>query len=94
MAEPVTVAGSRRQPDHGTRRRTTVRAMALHVHETDSAADQLQVRPQFAQLGEISEVPKLRLAPSGRKIPMVQLMREEALEAFREWEKSPIKVRY
>jgi glutamate decarboxylase len=39
--------------------------MALHVHETDSAADQLQVRPQFAQLGEITEVPKLRLAPGG-----------------------------
>ena len=39
--------------------------MALHVHETDGAADQLQVRPQFTQLGEISEVPKLRLAPGG-----------------------------
>jgi len=39
--------------------------MPLHVHETDSAADELQVRPQFSQLGEISEVPKLRLAPSG-----------------------------
>jgi tRNA(Arg) A34 adenosine deaminase TadA len=37
---------------------------------------------------------QLRLAPGERKIPMVQLMREEALEAFREWEKSPIKVRY
>src|SRR6202140_1966742 len=39
--------------------------MALHVHETDSAPDQLQVRPQFAQLGEIDEVPKLRLATKG-----------------------------
>ena len=37
--------------------------MPLHVHETDGATDPLQVRPQFAQLGEISEVPKLRLAP-------------------------------
>jgi guanine deaminase len=29
-----------------------------------------------------------------RKIPMVQLMREEALEAFRAWEKMPNKIRY
>src|SRR5580704_1186773 len=39
--------------------------MALHEHETHGATDPLQVRPQFAQLGEISEVPKLRLAPAG-----------------------------
>ena len=39
--------------------------MALHVHETDGEAEPLQVRPQFAQRGEISEVPKLRLAPDG-----------------------------
>jgi len=39
--------------------------MPLHVHESDGATDQLQVRPQFAQLGEIDEVPKLRLAPKG-----------------------------
>jgi glutamate decarboxylase len=39
--------------------------MPLHVHETPGAADKLEVRPQFAQLGEISEVPKLRLAPGG-----------------------------
>ncbi len=39
--------------------------MPLHKHETDSGTDQLHVRPQFAQLGEISEVPKLRLAPGG-----------------------------
>lgn len=37
---------------------------------------------------------QLRLAPGDRKIPMVQMMREEALEAFREWEKSPLKKRY
>jgi tRNA(Arg) A34 adenosine deaminase TadA len=37
---------------------------------------------------------QLQLAPSERKIPMVQLMRQQALEAFREWEKSPVKVRY
>ncbi len=39
--------------------------MPLHVHQSAGAADQLQVRPQFAQLGEIDEVPKLRLAPGG-----------------------------
>ena len=31
---------------------------------------------------------------SERKIPMVQLMREEALEAFRAWEQQPNKLRY
>ncbi len=39
--------------------------MPLHVHETDRATDRLQVRPQFAQLGEINDVPKLRLAQTG-----------------------------
>ncbi|HEY4408480.1 MAG TPA: glutamate decarboxylase [Acidimicrobiia bacterium] len=40
--------------------------MALHDQETGGEArDHLQVRPQFAQLGEIGEVPKLRLAPTG-----------------------------
>jgi len=29
-----------------------------------------------------------------RKIPMVPLMRDQALEAFREWEKSPNKTEY
>ena len=37
---------------------------------------------------------QLRLPPGERSIPMLQLMREQALEAFREWEKSPNKVRY
>jgi tRNA(Arg) A34 adenosine deaminase TadA len=29
-----------------------------------------------------------------RKIPMIQMMSEEALEAFRAWEKTPNKIRY
>ncbi len=37
---------------------------------------------------------QLQLPPAERAIPMLQLMREQALEAFREWEKSPDKVRY
>jgi tRNA(Arg) A34 adenosine deaminase TadA len=37
---------------------------------------------------------QLRLPPGDRSISMVQLMREQALEAFREWEKSPLKVGY
>ena len=37
---------------------------------------------------------QLKLAPGERKIPMQQMMREQALAAFREWEMSPIKVRY
>jgi tRNA(Arg) A34 adenosine deaminase TadA len=37
---------------------------------------------------------QLRLHPAERAIPTLQLMREQALEAFREWEKSPNKVRY
>lgn len=31
---------------------------------------------------------------SRRKIPMIQLMREEAVEAFRTWEKMPNKIQY
>jgi tRNA(Arg) A34 adenosine deaminase TadA len=37
---------------------------------------------------------QLKLPPQARKIAMAQLMREQALEAFREWERSPTKVRY
>jgi guanine deaminase len=37
---------------------------------------------------------QLRSAPGERAIPMLQLMREQALEVFREWEKSPLKVQY
>ncbi len=39
--------------------------MPLHVHDTTNATDPVQVRPQFAQLGEITEVPKLQLAAAG-----------------------------
>lgn len=37
---------------------------------------------------------ELQLPPAQRKVPMAQLMREEALEAFAEWEKSPHKIKY
>jgi guanine deaminase len=37
---------------------------------------------------------ELSQAHSQRKIPMVQMMREEALEAFRAWEEKPNKVAY
>ena len=37
---------------------------------------------------------ELSQAYSQRKIPMVQMMREEALEAFRAWEEKPNKVAY
>jgi len=31
---------------------------------------------------------------SGRKIPITQLMRNEAFDVFREWEKMESKIRY
>jgi guanine deaminase len=37
---------------------------------------------------------QLKLPLESRQIPMVQIMHEEALVAFREWEKSPTKTRY
>jgi guanine deaminase len=37
---------------------------------------------------------QLGLPPGQREIPMLQLMREQALEAFREWQKSPLKKKY
>jgi tRNA(Arg) A34 adenosine deaminase TadA len=37
---------------------------------------------------------QLVLPVESRKIPMIQMMHEQALEAFREWEKSPNKTQY
>jgi guanine deaminase len=37
---------------------------------------------------------QLNLPPGARRIPMTQMMHEEALEAFRAWEKQTDKVRY
>jgi guanine deaminase len=37
---------------------------------------------------------QLLLLLEARKIPMIPLMRDQALEAFREWEKSPNKTEY
>jgi len=37
------------------------------------------------------EIPK---DPAARKIPMEQIMRDEAIEGFRAWEKSPNKIPY
>jgi len=37
---------------------------------------------------------QLTLPIEARKIPMLQSMREQALEAFREWERSPTKIPY
>jgi len=37
---------------------------------------------------------QLKLPLESRQIPMIQIMREEALVAFREWQKSPTKTQY
>jgi guanine deaminase len=37
---------------------------------------------------------QLALPVESRKIPMIQIMREQALAAFREWEKAPNKIQY
>ena len=37
---------------------------------------------------------QLALEPGSRKIEMIPIMREQALEAFREWEKSQTKIKY
>jgi tRNA(Arg) A34 adenosine deaminase TadA len=37
---------------------------------------------------------QLQLPPSQQKIPMIQIMCEEALEAFRAWDNKPDKIRY
>jgi tRNA(Arg) A34 adenosine deaminase TadA len=37
---------------------------------------------------------QIALDPASRKIEMIQTMREQALEAFREWDKSQTKIRY
>ncbi len=37
---------------------------------------------------------QMQLAPEKRKIPFVQILRDEALEVFHEWEKKTDKVQY
>lgn len=37
---------------------------------------------------------QLALPVESRRIPMIQLMREQALKAFQAWEQSPDKIRY
>lgn len=37
---------------------------------------------------------QLKLPPEARKIPMLQLMRDRALEVFRAWEAKPDKIQY
>jgi tRNA(Arg) A34 adenosine deaminase TadA len=37
---------------------------------------------------------ELAREPHNRSLKMVQMMRDEALSAFREWDKKPDKVRY
>ena len=64
-------------------------ARPAHVYFAGSAADASKVG--FDDSFIYREIP---LPASERKIPMVQLMREEALEAFRAWERQPGKVPY
>lgn len=37
---------------------------------------------------------EIRLPREGRRIPMTQIMREVAIEAFRAWKEAPDKIRY
>jgi guanine deaminase len=37
---------------------------------------------------------QIAVPPSQRLIPMLQILREEALRAFREWEQKPDRIRY
>jgi tRNA(Arg) A34 adenosine deaminase TadA len=37
---------------------------------------------------------QLRLPPGARRIPMTQMLREESLAAFREWQQNPNRIRY
>ena len=53
-------------------------------------------RDDAAQIGfdDSSIYQQLALPLEARRIPMIPMMREQALEAFREWDRSPNKVRY
>jgi guanine deaminase len=64
-------------------------ARPAHVYFASTAADASKIG--FDDSLIYREIP---LPPTERKIPMVQLMREEALEAFRAWERQPSKVPY
>jgi tRNA(Arg) A34 adenosine deaminase TadA len=59
------------------------------IYFAGSAADASRVG--FDDSFIYQEIP---LPPSKRKIPMMQLMRDEGQEAFRAWETQPNKVSY
>jgi len=44
--------------------------MPLHAHESgDKGRDQVHVRPQFTQFGDVADVPRFRLPPTGMAAP-------------------------
>ena len=64
-------------------------ARPAHVYFANTAADAAAIGFDDSFIYQ-----QLGVAASERSIPMVQLMREEALAAFREWERKPDKVEY
>jgi len=60
-----------------------------HVYYASTAADAAAVGFDDKVIFE-----QLRLPPDGRSVPMVQLLREESLAAFRAWEQNPGKIPY
>lgn len=64
-------------------------ARPAHVYFAGTAVD--ASRAGFDDSFIYREIP---LPPQERKIPMTQMMREEALEAFRIWERMPSKTLY
>jgi tRNA(Arg) A34 adenosine deaminase TadA len=53
-------------------------------------------RDDAAKIGfdDSSIYDQLALPLEARRIPMLQIMRDEALEAFREWDRSQTKIKY
>jgi glutamate decarboxylase len=55
--------------------------MSLHAHESGAEGlDRVHVRPQFTQFGDVSDVPRFRLAPTGIPAPAAyQIVHDELL---------------
>lgn len=64
-------------------------ARPARVYYANSAEDAARVR-----FDDVDILRELNLPPSSRRIPMMQMMREEGQEAFRLWEKKSDKIPY
>jgi hypothetical protein len=83
---PTGVAGRGGEPE-GAERVYWARIGRIYFANTTADAAEIEFDDRFIYR-------ELQKDPAQRSVPMTQLMREEALQAFRDWRDSTGKVRY